>query len=242
MFLAKADASGNVSGVSKRLAASANVSIEEYDKAMTILTAPDPESKSPDHEGRRLLPIPGGWHLVNHAKYRSNRDPEKRREQNREAKRRQRQRQKEAAKSAPRQPKSAQAEAEAEAEADKRILSLKQWGDAFEVFWAIYPRKKSKGDARKAWEKLERTDELRKTIFSKIHLLVKVGQWKKDDPKYIPYPATWLNREGWNDEVEDGHGRGEKPPGEQAGRDGPPANRDYGQKESAYGTTINVDE
>jgi hypothetical protein len=41
----------------------------------------------------------------------------------------------------------------------------------------------------------------------------------------------------------DGHGRTEKPPGERAGQEGPPANRDYGQQESAYGgPAINVDE
>lgn len=25
--------------------------------------------------------------------------------------------------------------------------------------------------------------------------------WIKDDGKFIPHPTTWLNREGWNDQV-----------------------------------------
>ena len=26
-------------------------------------------------------------------------------------------------------------------------------------------------------------------------------QWKKDNGKFIPYPATWLNQERWTDEI-----------------------------------------
>ena len=26
-------------------------------------------------------------------------------------------------------------------------------------------------------------------------------QWKKDNGKYVPYPATWLNQERWTDEI-----------------------------------------
>jgi hypothetical protein len=118
-FLAKADRSGNVIGVSKRHAASANVSLAEYDRAIEILSSPDPNSKTPDHEGRRIIPIPGGWHLVNYAKYRQRRDPERRREQNREAKRRQRKRKKESAISQPSQPNVSKSQPNAEAEADK---------------------------------------------------------------------------------------------------------------------------
>jgi len=116
-FLAKADASGNVIGCQQRLAASANVSIDEYDIAIEKLSSPDPESKTPDEEGRRIVPIQGGWRLVNHAKYRAKRDSETRKEQNREAQKRRRERAKNAsAKSAKRQPMSAQAEAEADKE------------------------------------------------------------------------------------------------------------------------------
>ena len=119
-FLAMSDASGNVIGVSKRLAASANVSICEYDAAISVLSSPDAESKSQENEGRRIIKIPGGWHIVNYAKYRSYRDPEKRKEQNRESQQRCRDKNKRQPNISQRQPKSAQAEAEAEAEADKR--------------------------------------------------------------------------------------------------------------------------
>ena len=27
-------------------------------------------------------------------------------------------------------------------------------------------------------------------------------QWKKDNGKYIPYPSSWLNAKGWEDEIQ----------------------------------------
>jgi hypothetical protein len=27
------------------------------------------------------------------------------------------------------------------------------------------------------------------------------GDWRKEGGRYIPHPATWLNRGGWEDEV-----------------------------------------
>ena len=34
------------------------------------------------------------------------------------------------------------------------------------------------------------------------------GQWRRDNGQYIPYPATWLNQERWNDEPDDCMGNG----------------------------------
>ena len=74
-------------------------------------------------------------------------------------------------------------------------------GGSFETFWTAYPKKKSKGDARRAWEKLKPSDELITAIMEKLSALKKSPDWTKENGKYIPYPATWLNKEGWNDEV-----------------------------------------
>ena len=30
----------------------------------------------------------------------------------------------------------------------------------------------------------------------------KTEEWQKEKGKYIPYPATWLNARGWEDEIE----------------------------------------
>lgn len=48
--------------------------IELLEKGIQQLMEPDPQSRTPDEDGRRLVPIddsrPWGWRIVNHAKYR----------------------------------------------------------------------------------------------------------------------------------------------------------------------------
>ena len=71
----------------------------------------------------------------------------------------------------------------------------------FDEFWKIYPKRKSKGDAVKAWDKLKPDDH--KQII--CHLNNRVGndlQWSREGGQFIPYPATFLNRKGWLDEWE----------------------------------------
>ena len=73
--------------------------------------------------------------------------------------------------------------------------------EAFEVFWKMYPNKKSKKDARKAWEKLKPGAELRLTLMTALgnHRLSR--DWSKDDGQYVPMASTWLNGERWTDEL-----------------------------------------
>lgn len=71
---------------------------------------------------------------------------------------------------------------------------------SFEQFWDMYPRKKSKGDAEKAWKKISPSHDLFDTIMRALQVQVKSADWKKDGGQFIPYPATWLNRRGWEDD------------------------------------------
>lgn len=70
----------------------------------------------------------------------------------------------------------------------------------FEKFWNIYPKKKSKGDAEKAWTKINPNEHLVETILRAVQRAMTSDDWMKEAGKYIPYPATWLNRKGWEDE------------------------------------------
>lgn len=71
--------------------------------------------------------------------------------------------------------------------------------DRFEEWYRIYPRHSAKADAVKAWKKAtKKTDP--DLIIGATRLFV--GRCKNADPKFIPYPATWLNREQWTDETE----------------------------------------
>ena len=126
-MLAMADRKGRVWASIPGLANRARVPLEDAEKALETFLAPDRYSRTPDHEGRRIEPIDGGWQLLNHAKYRDMRDEEVRREQNREAKQREREKSAKLLTVSHGQPKSAQAEAytEAEAEADSKALKSK---------------------------------------------------------------------------------------------------------------------
>jgi|1048.fasta_scaffold00085_32 hypothetical protein len=65
----------------------------------------------------------------------------------------------------------------------------------FELFWSSYPHKVDKARARKAFRKIDR---------KKLKPVVEGAQRFAEDPNlparaYIPYPATWLNGERWED-------------------------------------------
>jgi hypothetical protein len=72
----------------------------------------------------------------------------------------------------------------------------------FEVFYKAYPRKVAKGDARKAWAQTKKIRPGLNTILQAIQAQSKTEQWTKDNHAYIPYPATWLRAERWDDEIE----------------------------------------
>ncbi len=69
-MLAVKDKDGNVRGNPLSLARLANVSIEAVNAALEKFQAPDPHSNTPDHQGRRIAAVSGGWHVLNHALYR----------------------------------------------------------------------------------------------------------------------------------------------------------------------------
>lgn len=70
----------------------------------------------------------------------------------------------------------------------------------FESFYNSYPRRKAKGNAFRAWKKAKNKpslEELLKIISAQKNSL----DWKKENGKYIPFPATWLNQGRWDDDV-----------------------------------------
>lgn len=93
-------------------------------------------------------------------------------------------------------------DSESEGDNDSEVIytSKPPQGDLFEQFWAAYPKKRSKGAARKAWDKLRVDSTMLATILQAIHRAKQSEDWQKDGGQYIPYPATWLNAEGWEDE------------------------------------------
>jgi hypothetical protein len=70
----------------------------------------------------------------------------------------------------------------------------------FDEFWAQYPKKRSKGQAERAWVKIKPDEQLFKAILDGLERAKTSVEWLKDDGQYIPYPSSWLNAKGWEDE------------------------------------------
>lgn len=70
--------------------------------------------------------------------------------------------------------------------------------DDFDAFWAVYPRKVGKGDARKAFAKVKAPVSV---LIDAVNTQKQSQQWLKNDGQYIPNPATWLNQGRWEDEL-----------------------------------------
>lgn len=69
-MLVMADQNGVVSASHSGLARRANVTADELAVALITLESPDPDSRSPEHEGRRIEKIRGGWLVLNARSYR----------------------------------------------------------------------------------------------------------------------------------------------------------------------------
>lgn len=72
---------------------------------------------------------------------------------------------------------------------------------AFDQFWKAYPKKSAKGDAEKAFKKINPNAELLQTMLDAIEAQKHGKAWLDDDGQYVPNPATWLNAKRWDDEV-----------------------------------------
>jgi len=69
--------------------------------------------------------------------------------------------------------------------------------DHFAEFWAAYPRKVGKQNARKVWDRKRRD--------TPIAVILAGARRYRDDPNlpeenYRPHPSTWLARGGWEDD------------------------------------------
>ncbi|AZL69224.1 helix-turn-helix domain-containing protein [Pseudomonas oryziphila] len=71
--------------------------------------------------------------------------------------------------------------------------------DGFDQFWKLYPKKKSRKDALKAWNKLNPGAGQQATMIAALANHCVSRDWAKDGGQYIPNAATWLNGERWLD-------------------------------------------
>lgn len=70
----------------------------------------------------------------------------------------------------------------------------------FNEFWKEYPKKVSKQEAIKAFNKLSPDTILLDKILKALSTQKRSSDWTRDNGQYIPHPATWLNQRRWEDE------------------------------------------
>ena len=72
----------------------------------------------------------------------------------------------------------------------------------FERFWKLYPRKRDKLKALRAWDKLKADRKLMQTMSAALKAQMATEEWQRDNGRAIPYPSTWINNRRWEDELE----------------------------------------
>lgn len=93
-MLAMADQDGVVEAALPGLVDRAKITREECERGLEVLMAPDPDSRSSNDDGRRVVKVDGGWLIVNYEKYRDRMSREDRNLRNAERQARFRDRQK----------------------------------------------------------------------------------------------------------------------------------------------------
>jgi len=74
--------------------------------------------------------------------------------------------------------------------------------DRFAKFWEVYPKKRKKGDAEKAFKAISPDGGLLDNMLEAVTRQRTSTDWRKENGKYIPYPATWLRARCWEDSTE----------------------------------------
>ena len=297
-MLAMADRDGHVDSSIPGLARMAGITIEETQAALEKFQSPDPYSRTPDNEGRRISKIVGGWLLLNHTKYRALLSIDERREYNKvkQAEHRKKVKSREAGEDSPMpsptgfiyyaahndrvkigfsknpsarvwgfrttipgigllavEPGTLELETERHAQFKKFWIEL-EWfkldgalkdhverlaknglpsttvidsqsqsamsahteadadtkastpkapqgvSSSFVEFWNAYPRRVGKATALRAFNRKHCSTFMTK-ILAAITAQRESEQWRKDGGAFIPYPASWINRDGWDDEI-----------------------------------------
>lgn len=70
----------------------------------------------------------------------------------------------------------------------------------FQRFWDAFPRRCSKKDARIAWHKINPTAATVDKMIATLAWQCQQPSWGQDGGRFVPYPASWLRAERWDDE------------------------------------------
>jgi len=197
-LLAKADADGvahlSVSGLQR----AANVPMESVERALAQFEAPDPDSRNPENDGRRIKRVPGGFIVLNYVHYRERDYRIERREYMRQymAKRRA-----DVNKTANKEFTGANPMPLPLPSDNVNVNEDRGVGEGFEKFWDAYPKKEGRDAALDAFKKhvAPNEAELLPKILAALAWQCEKRDWTKDEGRWIPSAAKYLADEVWKD-------------------------------------------
>lgn len=183
----------------------ARVNLAAATEAIRVLESPDKESADPDNEGRRLDRVPGGWIVLNAAKYREIVTRAISQEQTRERVARFR------AKKHPVTLGNASvtrgnvsvtpSEADTESETSKHPPKSPSADAEARAIYEAYPRHKEPKQAIKAIQKAMKEGRPASFLLAATKAYANaVSLWPSDEKQYVPYPATWFNAGSYDED------------------------------------------
>jgi hypothetical protein len=203
-MISQANKHGHVYASIPGLARIANITVQEVEAALTCFMSPDPYSRSSENEGRRIEEIDGGWLLLTHAKYAAVRSTEERAEYKRHWDRENRSGSRRKSDKSDTNPtgsdKSDKSDASDPTSTNTSSInkSTGQHAARFADFWSLYPNRKGKADALKAWQR-KKLDTIADTIIADVQARIEGdGDWKRG---YVPHGSTYVISERWQDDV-----------------------------------------
>ena len=191
-LLVLADKNGVVDRTHEAISRRTNVPLDVVQSSISKLEQPDPNSRSKENEGRRLVRLDEhrtwGWMIVNYSYYRSLATEEQRREKTTNRVKRYRALQ-----------GVTEALPYAYASPSTSVLQGDARGD-FERVWERYPDKSGKAKAREAWIKAKVTVD--ETIAGIDRYVAYVEARRKGVFADLKYQngSTWFRSQGWESE------------------------------------------
>ena len=184
-MLAMCDATGYIRSSKGSLPVMARLSRDEVDAGLAILEAPDEDSRSEAHEGRRLEKVEGGWIVLNYEAHRNRLSNDSEAVSNRERQRRHREKIKEKEEDSNGSSVTSRDTASASASASASA-------DAFE---SVSKDGESEGKKPKRKKALSETDKRRIRVDELTPMMIRIGSWfgRRETTKWTTYEKEALD-------------------------------------------------
>ena len=86
------------------------------------------------------------------------------------------------------------------ANAGEEVHVLTYEEQAFNTFWAAYPKKVNKKGCLTSFKRIKHLKDEMPLIMAALQNFKASKQWQKDNGQYIPNPQTFINQERWKDQ------------------------------------------